>query len=52
MRGLKLIIGSLSSYNCGVKLFLCVIDAFTEYAGVNLSKMKRLKQFFMVLMKL
>ena len=28
-------IGSLSSFNCGVKYLLCVIDVFTKYAWVK-----------------
>ena len=36
-------IGSLSSYNCGVKYLLFVIDAFTKYAWVLPLKDKKTK---------
>ena len=32
---LKITIGSLYSYNFGIKYLLCVIDVFTKYAGVK-----------------
>ena len=42
---------SLSSKNKNVKYLLCVIDAFTKYACVNLEKIRKVKQFLMLLLK-
>ena len=36
-------IGLLSSFNCGVKYLLSVIDAFTKYACVKSLKKERVK---------
>ena len=45
-------IGSLSSFNLGVKYLLCGIDVFTKYAWIKaLKEKKKLKQFFIVLLK-
>ena len=35
--------GSLSSFNCGVKYLLCVIDVFTKYTWVKALKDKKAK---------
>ena len=35
--------GSLSSFNCGVKCLLCIIDAFTKYASVKCLKDEKAK---------
>ena len=36
-------IGSLSSFNCGVKYLLAAIDAFTKYACVKSLKEEEVK---------
>ena len=36
-------IGSLSTFNCGVKYLLSVIDAFTKYACVKSLKEEKVK---------
>ena len=43
--------GFFSSKNWGVEYLLCAIDVFTKYAWVKLLKDKKLKQFFIILMK-
>ena len=43
--------GSISSENGGIKYLQCVIDVFTKYAWVKPLNDKKLKQFFMVLLK-
>ena len=40
--------GSLPSFNYGVKYLLCVIDVFTKDALVKPCQIKKLKQFLMV----
>ena len=39
-------IGSLSSFNCGVKYILCMIDFFTKYIWVKPLKDKKSKIVF------
>ena len=39
-------IGSLSSFNCGVKYILCMIDFFTKYIWVKPLKDKKSKRVF------
>ena len=43
--------GSLFSLNRGVKYLLFVIDVFTKYSWVKPLNDKKLKQYFMVLLK-
>ena len=38
--------GLLSSFNCGIKCLLCVIDVFTKYAWVKHLKDKKSKNVF------
>ena len=41
--------GSLSSKNKNVKYLLCIIGAFSKYHGLNIPKIKKVKQFLMLL---
>ena len=42
---------SLSSFNRGVQYLLCLIDVFTKYTWIKPYRIKKLKQFLIVLLK-